>query len=161
MSEVPTRYLDYVQPKSRFAIWAWSPVIVLRIALFLVYAGFVFAATAAFASGIPVFDLTTPNGYTPVWAVALGVSAIVSAVGATTDRWQTLERWASLVLTAMMVTYTGALFGVGFAEGDPTRQFVAAVSTIALVLPATRFVYLAAQSGKLKRHVRNHPAARS
>ena len=149
---MPTRYLQNVPQDTAFAIWAWSPVIVLRVSLFLVYAGFVYSAVVAFIAGVPVFDLTTPSGYQPVWAVILGVSALVSAIGATTDRWQALERWSSLVLSAMMMTYVGALFGIAYAEGDPNRHFAAGIATIALVLPATRFVYLAAQSGKIKRN---------
>lgn len=156
---MPTRYLDNIQPKSAFAIWAWSPVIVLRVALFLAYAGLVYASVVAFIAGVPVFDLTTPHGYQPVWAVLLGVSAFVSAIGATTDRWQAVERWASLVLTGMMMTYVGALFGVAYVEGDPSRHFVAAIATVALILPATRFVYLAAQSGKIKRHAPRRPSS--
>ena len=95
-----------------------------------------------------MFKLTTPEGYTSVWAVLLGSSAIVAAIGSTTDRWQALERWASLVLSALLLTYIGGLNLVGFIEGDLDRRFIGAVALIAGILPITRFVYLAAQSGK-------------
>jgi len=147
---MPTRYLQNVNPKSRLAMWVWSPVIVLRVALVITYVLYVYASIIAFIAGIPVFKLTTPEGYTSVWAVLLGSSAIVAAIGSTTDRWQALERWASLALSALLLTYIGGLNLVGFIEGDLDRQFIGAVALIAGILPITRFVYLAAQSGKKK-----------
>lgn len=134
--------------RSRFEIWAWSPVIGLRVALVITYLLYVYASVIAFRAGIPVFSLTTWEGYTPAWAVILGTSAVLSAIGAITDDWQRLEKWASLVLTSMLIGYAGGLNLLGFFEGDLRRQFVGAIALIAMVLPATRFVYLAAQSGK-------------
>ena len=145
---MPTRYLQNVNPKSRLAMWVWSPVIVLRVALVVTYVLYVYASIIAFIAGIPVFKLTTPEWYTSVWAVLLGASAIVAAIGSTTDRWQALERWASLALSALLLTYIVWLNLVGFIEGDLDRQFIGAVALIAGILPITRFVYLAAQSGK-------------
>lgn len=134
--------------RSRFEIWAWPPVIVLRVALVITYLLYVYASVIAFIAGIPVFSLVTWEGYTPAWAVILGTSAVLSAIGAITDDWQRLEKWASLVLTSMLIGYVGGLNLLGFVEGDWKRQFVGAIALIAMVLPATRFVYLAAQSGK-------------
>lgn len=151
---MPYRYLDNIAPHTRLAIWAWGPVVVLRVALVAVYLSFVYASVIAFMAGVPVFRLTAPEGYTSVWAVLLGSSAVLAAVGSITDRWQQLEKWASLVLSAMMLAYVGGLNGVGFVEGDLDRQFVGAIAFIAFILPAVRFVYLAAQSGKRK-HVRD------
>lgn len=145
---MPTRYLEVVQPKSKLAIWAWSPTIVLRISLAGTYLLWVYCAVIAFIAGVPIFDLTTPRGYTPVWAVLLGVSGIVSLVGSTTDAWQRVERWASLTLSAMIMPYIVALNSVGWIEGDLNRQFAGGVAIIAGILPFTRFIYLVAQSGK-------------
>jgi len=147
---MPTRYLDYIDPKSRLSIWAWSPVVVLRVALALTYIMYVYAAVIAFIAGVPVLDLTTPNGYLPVWAAILGISALVSAVGSLTDRWQQVEKWASLGVSAMMLAYLGGLNLMGWIESDLTRQFVGTIAIIASILPFTRFVYLAAQTGKRK-----------
>lgn len=149
---MPTRYLQNVSPRSRFAVWAWSPIIVLRVALLAAYLISVYSSVWAFIAGVPVFTLTTPQGWTPVWAVLLGTSAVVAAIGSITDRWQKLEKWASMVLSAMWFAYVGGMNLVGFADGDPSRQFLGAASITLLALPVSRFVYLAAQSGK-KKHV--------
>jgi hypothetical protein len=147
---MPLRYLEHVPQRSRFAVWAWSPTIVLRVALLAAYLVSVYSSVWAFIAGVPVFNLTTFPGYTPVWAVLLGGSAVLSAIGSITDRWQQLEKWSSLALSALWLAYVGGLTGVGFAQGDPDRQFLAAASITLLVLPVARFVYLAAQSGKKK-----------
>lgn len=147
---MPTRYLNVIRPKSRLAVWIWSPVIVLRIALFLVYIVYIYAAGIAVVAGIPIFAQTAPGAYTVMWAIGLGVSAAVSAIGAVNDKWQPIEKWGTLVLSALMLGYAGTLNIVGFMDGDIGRQFVGTIATIALILPATRFVYLAAQSGKTR-----------
>lgn len=134
--------------RSKFETWAWSPVIVLRVALVSTYLLYVYAAVIAFVAGIPLFSLTAPVGYTSIWAVLLGVSALLSAIGSVADHWERLERWASLALSSMMLAYVGGINIVGYVSGDLTRQFVGAIAMIAFVLPVTRFVYLAAQSGK-------------
>jgi hypothetical protein len=145
---MPTRYLDNIRPKSKLAVWVWSPVIVLRIALFMTYIAYVYASVIAFIAGVPIFDLTSPPGYTSIWAVLLGASAVFSAVGSIADRWQKTEKWATLALSALLLAYIGGLNLMGWAEYDLTRQFVGAIAFIAGILPMTRFVYLAAQSGK-------------
>lgn len=145
---MPLRYLDNIRPKSRLGVWIWSPVIVLRVALFAVYAVYVYGAVIAFIAGIPIFTLTAPEGYTSAWAIALAISALLSAIGATSDHWQKLEKWSTLVLSALMLGYVGGVNLVGFLEMDLDRQFAGAIAIIAVILPVTRFIYLAAQSGK-------------
>lgn len=147
---MPLTYLENIAPKSRLAIWFWSPIIVLRVALMSTYLLYVYASVIAFRAGIPVFTLTTPEGYTSVWAVLVGVAALLAGIGSVTDRWQRLEKWAALALSALLMGYIGGLNLVGFVEQDLDRQFVGAIALIAGVLPITRFVYLAAQSGKKK-----------
>lgn len=151
---MPTSYLQVVDPKSRLAVWFWSPVIVLRVALFGTYLLYVYAALIAFLAGVPIFNLTAPDGYTSVWAILLGVSAVLCAIGSLTDRWQRLEKWSSAVLGSLLLAYIGGLNLVGFVEQDLDRQFVGAIAAIAGLLPITRFVYLAAQSGKQRVRVR-------
>ena len=138
-----------VRQRSALHTWAWSPVIVLRIALVASYAGFVYSAVVAFIVGVPLFDLLGfVDGYTSVWAVLLGISAILCTFAAVHDKYQPLEKWASLILMAMMSCYVIGMNIVAYAEGDLTRMFVGGIGFIAWVLPATRFGYLAAQTGK-------------
>ncbi len=150
--EVPTRYLEVVNPKSKLAIWAWSPTIVLRLSLVTTYMLYVYASVIAFLVGVPILALTTPAGYTSIWAILLGFAAVASAVGSINDRWQQVEKWATLGLSSLLLTYIVPLNIQGFIEHDLTRQFGGVIALIAGLLPITRFVYLAAQSGKRKFH---------
>lgn len=150
---MPTRYLEYIHPQSAFARWAWGPAIVLRVSLVIIYGLYAYGALIAFLVGVPIFDLTTPQGWTPVWAVLLGVSALVCMIGSIKDEWQRTERWAALGLSAAILAYIVPLHLVGYLEGDLSRQFIAVIATIAGVLPIGRFVYLVAQTGKRKHHV--------
>jgi len=133
---------------NRFQIWAWTPITIFRIALIIIYLLYVYAGVIAIISGIPVFDLTAPEGYTTIWGALLAASAVVSAVGAIDNRWQVWERWASLGLSSLMIAYAAALNLLAFASGDVSRMFVGAIAVIALVLPVCRFVFLASQTGK-------------
>jgi hypothetical protein len=134
--------------RNRFATWAWSPIIVLRVALVSTYMLYIYAALIAFRSGVPIFEDTTPHAWRAVWASILGVSAIIAAIGSLDDRWHQWEKWASMSVSAMMGSYVIALNLAGYVDGDLARQFVGVIALIASVLPITRFVYLAAQSGK-------------
>lgn len=151
---MPTSYLEVIAPKSKLAVWAWSPVIVLRVSLVITYMLYVYASVIAFLVGVPIFTLTTPPGWTPIWAVLLGAAAVASAIGSITDRWQRIERWATCALSGLLLAYIGGLNIMGFVEQDLDRQFVGVIALIAGVLPITRFVYLAAQAGK-KKNVRD------
>lgn len=139
------------RPLSRFEVWAWSPIIVLRIALVIIYVLYGYASIVAFIAGIPLFDnVVDVTNFTSIWALLMGPAAVVAAIASTTHRWETMEKWAALVLTALQSGYVIGMNTAGFILGDLDRQYVAAVALIAIVLPATRFVYLAAQSGKGK-----------
>lgn len=147
---MPTRYLQFVNPQSTLARWAWGPVIMLRVSLVTTYLAYVYAGIVAVIKGVPVLDFTNLPGYEPIWASILAVSAAVAAVGSLTDRWQKVERIAGLVLSAMMLAYIGGLNLSAWVEQDVNRAFVGAIALIAGILPIARFVYLAAQTGKIR-----------
>lgn len=140
-----------VRRPTKFEAWALAPAIVLRVSLVTEYLLYCYGSAIAFIAGVPLFSLVTWEGYTPVWAVLMGTSAVIAAIGSVSDRWDRIEKWAALSLTAMMLGYAGGMNLVGFAEADLKRQFVGVVAVIAMVLPATRFAWLAAQSGKRHR----------
>ncbi len=138
-------------PRNAIEAWFWTPITVLRVSLIAIYSLYIYAAWIAFWAGIPIFSLLTPPGYTSVWAVLLGVSAVCSTVFSLKKKWEKMERWAALALTAMMAAYCVGLNLQGYTEGDLDRQFIGIISVIAIILPFGRFLYLAAQTGKKKR----------
>lgn len=146
-----TNPLRRTRRPTRFETWAWGPVIVLRWALLATYLLHVYLAAMAFVAGVPAFSLTTAPGYTSIWAFVMGTGAVVAAVGSLTDRWEKVEKWGALAVFATMLGYVGTIHILAYASGDIKRQAVAAALSIVLVLPAVRFVYLAAQTGKCKK----------
>lgn len=135
-------------PRNAVEAWFWAPITVLRVSLISIYALYVYGAWIAFRAGIPIFSLLTPPGYTSIWAVLLGIAAIVSFISSLQMKWEKVERWAALALSAMMAAYCVGLNLQGYTEGDLDRQFVGVIAVIAIILPFGRFLYLAAQSGK-------------
>jgi hypothetical protein len=140
---------------SWLARWASEEVAMLRISLVLVYLGFINLAVASLRAGVPAFTLTAPDYYTPIWALLLAIAGLVAAIASTTDRWQAIERWAALGVTALMGAYVGTITILGFFQGDANRQAVASGLGIAFVTPALRFLWLALQAGKRKRKKRS------
>lgn len=147
-ANVRLRARKAVRRRSAFEVWAWSPVIVLRIALVITYLLYVYFAVISFIAGVPVFALTTPEGYTSVWAVLLGVSAAVACIGSISDHWSRIELAGAIGISVLMLAYVGGLNIVGFASHDINRQAVGGSTAIAFVLPMVRLIYLAAQVGK-------------
>lgn len=146
---MPTRYLEVIKPRTRIGKWAWGPVIMLRVALVATYLAYIYAAVIALIAGVPILDFSNLPGYLPVWATLLGLSAMIAAIGSLTDRWQRYERWATLLLSALLFAYVGGLNIAAWVEQDLSRQFVGGIAFIAAILPVARYVYLAAQSGKI------------
>jgi hypothetical protein len=136
--------------QTAFEVWFWSPVLVMRVSVVIIYMLYVYGAVIAFIAGIPIFNLLAPEGYTSVWALLLMPAAVLAAIGSLAQRWETLEKWAALALTALQSPYVIGVNVVGYAGGDLSRQYVGVISVIAIVLPAVRFVWLASQSGKKK-----------
>ncbi len=136
--------------RSAFETWAWSPVIVLRIALVIIYLGYVYASIIAFLVGIPIFDLLRLGpGYTSVWALLIGASSLLAAIGSLREPWERrVEKWAAMLMACLLLLYVGGMNLQAYGEGDLRRMFVGAIAFIAWVLPTIRFVYLAAQTGK-------------
>lgn len=133
---------------SKFETWAWSPIIVLRIALTTIYGVIFYAGIVAIVAGIPLFSLTAPVGYSAPWGAVLAVSALIASIASGHDSWQKVEKWAGGVMTVMLSGYVVGINIVGFVSQDPTRQFGGAIAIAAFVLPVTRVIYLAAQTGK-------------
>lgn len=138
-------------PRNILEAWFWAPITVLRVSLVATYGLYIYAAWIGFWAGVPIFSLLTPPGYTSIWAVLLGIAAITCTVFSLRSKWEKMEKWAALALSALMAAYCMGLNMQGYTEQDLDRQFIGVIAVIAIVLPIGRFLYLAAQSGK-KRH---------
>lgn len=65
----------------RIRRWAASPVAAYRLGLMIGYWAMMLVGGSAITFGIPVFDRTTPDGWTPIWGTIVIISGLVAAVG--------------------------------------------------------------------------------
>lgn len=122
-----------------------------RWAYLLTYGGLVVFGIIAVIVGVPSIDLTTPDGYRPIWAGFIMVSGIVSAVGLM-GHWHTLERWGVLFLVAFTSAYVFAIAKLAL-QGDAGRQALAVILIVVLIFPASRYLVLVARG---RRRVLRH-----
>lgn len=78
--QIPPIIASWREP-GRFKRWAASPVAAYRIGLMLSYLAMMSVGAAAIAYGVPLFDRTTPDGWTGAWGVVVIISGLVAAIG--------------------------------------------------------------------------------
>lgn len=115
----------------------------------MIYAGFIGLGTAAIIFGSPTLDLTTPDGYTLFWGIAVAVSAVGAVIGSLSPHRETLERWSAVVLVSVVLSWTISAL-VLLLAGDPhswgRAQFTLIVFMIT-ALPGVRVAYLLRRAG--------------
>jgi hypothetical protein len=135
---------------TRFEKWAWSPITAFRLGLTLTYLVTIFFGVSAFIAGIPTFDILAPEGWTPIWASAMVVGAIVGACGSVSDRkiFQRIElggAWSLFVTTGI---YAACLLILAYGSGDVNRAAAGAGFVVLGVTPAVRMLWLMSQLGR-------------
>lgn len=126
-----------------------SPIVIPRWVLTLQYLLFVLIGVTVYVASAPALDVTTWNGYTPFWSVAVMASAFVCVVGSITPRWEVLERWAVIALAALFIGYAFAPLQLVLA-GDHDRAAYSALAITLSLLPGARAVMLIARTGRPK-----------
>lgn len=134
--------------QGKFRTWAWSPVIVVRIALAVSYLlTIAMAVTGLFAAYLPSFhESGVANAWW--WSGGLVVFATAALLGSTRDKWQSLEKWASLGVLAGQALYVSAVL----VAGSLTNNLAATTAGLGLmgmmILPLSRFLWLASRAGR-------------
>ena len=131
----------------KFITWSRSPIVIPRWVLTLKYFLFVCIGVTVYVASSPSLDITTWAGYTPFWSVALMVSGLICMIGSATPRLEVLERWAVLVLTALLVGYAFAPVTLVLA-GDADRASYSVIAICLSLLPASRAVMLIHLAGR-------------
>lgn len=117
-----------------------EPIILPRETLFAKYLILAAFGVAAFESGVPTLDITTPSGYVPIWAVVITLAAGVSFAACILGR-DKVEMWATLVLWCSMTAYVCSALALA-ADGDGDRVAFAVILSSVLILPFARWVWL-------------------
>lgn len=124
-----------------------EPVFIPRWALVIQYAFFVLLGAAINIATSPSFSIIAPGSWSSIWAVGIQLSAIGALIGSIKPKWEPLERWAALLLVAL-------LFGYAFApielllRGDATRTTYSAMALILSILPTARVASLVFRAGR-------------
>lgn len=137
-------------PRSRVDLhaWAWSPITAYRIGLTLSYLAIAYVGLSGIVAGIPVFDLTAPQGWNVIWGAVVTLGAVFAAIGSATDRLRGLETLGGAMVFAMLVGYASAFLVVAYGAGDANRAAVGAVVLALGLQPGMRLLWLLSQLGR-------------
>jgi len=144
--------------RPKWRVWLTTQIAAYRLGLVLGYLALIWFAATAIIAGIPVFRITAPESWTPLWAGALAVGGFIAAIGslrAGEDRalritrvFNNIELIGAILVTITLMAYAGSLLWVAFVEGSISRQSVGSGFTALLVPNLVRMVYLLVQLGK-------------
>lgn len=137
---------------TRFERWAWSPILAYRMGLSLSYIAMVYFGVSAFISGVPVFRLTAPEGWTPIWSIVLVLGGIVASFGSTGDTkaLRNIELVGAWALFLTLGGYALTILFLAYATGDVNRAAVGAGFIALGVSPGVRLLWLMTQLGRKK-----------
>lgn len=153
MTEVGTVFQTVPRPHphkrqwSRFAIWAWSPIISFQVGLTAGYVALVYFGISALLSSPPSIDLTTPHWYAGYWAAALILGAIFAAIGSISRHkvFELMETFGSGLLTLTIGSYSLMILWLAYGTSDIDKS-AAGAGFVALMVPIlVRFMWLLSQ----------------
>lgn len=127
-----------------------SPIKVPRWVFLVKYAAFTAFGFYAAIAGTPTFDLSTPEGYRPIWAAFVVATAFATFVSCLFGWWR-VEQWTVLAMTSFMLAYVYSLAIRAWADGDSRAQAITVLTVAVMVLPVGRFLTLARRSARLAR----------
>lgn len=135
-----------------FITWSRSQVAAYRLGLVLGYLGMLYFGASALVVGIPAFEFTTPEGWTPIWAGAVILGGLVAAIGAIRAGEEPITRdvrifnWIELVGAVLLFLtlggYAAVLLVIGYGYGDAGRSVVGAGFVVLGIPPAVRMIWL-------------------
>lgn len=145
----PAQAAEYFRKsEGRFRTWAWSPVIVVRIAIAASYLLTIVMAVFGFLTVyLPSFERTGINNAS-WWAGGLILFSIAALVGSTRDKWASLEKWASVGVLAGQALYISAILISGSRSGNLAATTAGVGLMGMMILPLSRFLWLASRAGR-------------
>lgn len=136
--------------KTRLNDWATAILVIPRWLLTAKYALFALYGVIAAVAGAPTLDKSINSAYAFVWAIALGVAAVIAAFGSLEERFEAFEKWAGVAIVGLMSTLlVGAIQLVNL--GDINRAGFSVLLFMVTLIPAARAAALI-----LKTTPRNH-----
>jgi len=129
--------------------WGLGAIVIPRWVLVVKYATFILIGITVYLASSPSLDITTSNGYTPLWSIAVTITASVSLIGSLRQRWERMEGWAVLCLAALLIGYAAAPLQL-VVSGDHDRAAYSALALALSVLPSARAWMLIRRAGSTR-----------
>lgn len=144
------RLLRIPREPTRFERWAWSPILAYRLGLTLGYLTTIYFGISAFIAGIPAFQITAPEGWTPIWSAILIVGGIIATAGSIADGhvFRRVELVGAWTLFLTLGGYAVVLLILAYGSGDAGRAAVGAGFVWLGVQPGVRMLWLMSQLGR-------------
>lgn len=138
--------------------WLFSEIPAYRLSLLVGYAFAMYYGISALIAGIPAFDLTAPDGWTPIWAWVIVVAGPIGLAGAVHDSpgFQRVELLGVTVLTGGLTVYALSVLFLAYGEHDEQRVTAGATLAALAAIHLVRMLWLIVQ---VVRAAKTTPAA--
>jgi hypothetical protein len=133
--------------KKRFIAWSKEPIHVPRWMLTMKYFAFAILGLLSFIGGIPTLSIATFDTFTTAWSGGLVVAGTVAAITSIRRSWEGVEKWAALIVAALLFTWAVAAIIRAASEADISRVAGAFAVLVISMLPAARAFGLMRRAG--------------
>lgn len=137
---------------SSIKTWASSQVAAYRVGLVLSYVAMMYFGASALMAGVPAFDVTTPEGWTPIWSSVVILGGMIGAVGSLragaepitreVKIFNAIETTGAIMLFLALGTYAAVLLILGFGYSSPGRVSGGAGFIALGINPTVRMLWL-------------------
>lgn len=133
--------------KKHLLAWSKEPIVVPRWMLTVKYLAFAILGALSIYGGIPSLSQATFDTFTVYWGAALVLASASAAVASFRREWEEWEKWTSLILFALLSSWSVAAIWRAASEGDITRVAGSFAVLIISMLPGTRALGLMRVAG--------------
>lgn len=132
----------------KFVDWNRAPIVVPRWKLTTLYVLVAALGAVVMITTQPTLQVFTDSEtWVFAWAVALALSALLASIGSTAERFESLERWGSTMLSVLLLGYAVISVIVFVQTQNPDRASFAIISLIVSLVPSSRAVDLLRATG--------------
>lgn len=124
--------------RKKLITWGKTPIFVPRWLLTAKYLGFVIMGILFLLWGNATLSLATFEGYTTFWAASVILTSVLSLPGSIHEKFEPVEEWAALILSALITSWAVAAIWRAFNEAEFNRIPGAWAILLVGMLPAAR-----------------------
>lgn len=107
--------------RKKLISWGKTPIFVPRWMLSAKYAGFIVMGILFLLWGNVTLQLATFDLYTKFWAAGVIITAVLSLPGSIRETYESLEKWAALILSGLIMSWAVAAIFRAISESELSR----------------------------------------